>query len=355
MSFSSVHYLDCMISRKTILITFPIILLIGVYFLGPEPESPEYNFDLPVVPVEAVELEKYIANHESNHNIKPDNEARIVWNDSTKTKTEYAIVYLHGFSASQMEGDPVHKRLAKEYGCNLYLARLADHGIDTTESLLTFTAERCWNSSKEALAIGNQLGEKVIIVSTSTGGTVALMLAAYFPDNVHALINLSPNIAINDPAAFLLNDPWGLQIARMVMGGKYREWIAEPDRVKYWNNKYRLESVVQLEELVETTMNEETFSKITQPVLTLYYYKSEEEQDPEVKVSAMLIMHEQLGTPDSLKAATAIPNAGAHVLGSPMTSKDVEGVYAEMKKFVEEKLRLKPQEPNNKNQTITNL
>jgi hypothetical protein len=35
---------------------------------------------------------------------------------------------------------------------------------------------------------------------------------------------LSPNIAINDPNAWLLNDHWGLQIARLVVGGKYIEF-----------------------------------------------------------------------------------------------------------------------------------
>ena len=48
---------------------------------------------------------------ESRRPVKPENEARIIWqNDSLKNKTEYAVVYLHGFSASQEEGDPVHTR-----------------------------------------------------------------------------------------------------------------------------------------------------------------------------------------------------------------------------------------------------
>lgn len=317
------------------------LALAVVYFLGPRPRHPEFDKTFSPILATPALLEALIAAKERQHKIKPGNEARIVWADSTKQKTEYAVVYLHGFSASQREGDPVHRRFAKEFGANLYLARLADHGIDTTETLINFTADRFWNSAKEALIIGKAIGDKVILITTSTGGTVALMLAAEYPNEVHAMINLSPNIAINDPAAFLLNNPWGLQIARMVMGGKYREWAADPERVKYWNNKYRLESLVQLEELVERSMTSETFSRVTQPTLTLYYYKDEEHQDPEVNVSAMLEMHKQLGTPDSLKAAVAMPNAGAHVLGSSLTSKDVEGVFAEMKKFAVEKLKMK--------------
>jgi pimeloyl-ACP methyl ester carboxylesterase len=327
-------------TKRLIVISFPAILLIGVYFLGPTPAQPRYDLAMPAIPETPEGLEGYVASNERKHVIKPDNEARIVWADSARRKTEYSVIYLHGFSASQKEGDPVHYRFAQHFGYNLYLARLADHGVDTTEALLYFTADRAWNSAKEALAIGKVLGEKVIIMSTSTGSTLALMLAAEYPDQVHALINMSPNIAINNPAAFLLNNPWGLYIARMVMGGKYRDTQKDEERSKFWNSKYRLEATVQLQELLEGRMTAETFKRIQQPSLTLYYYKDETLQDTEVKVSAMLAMHNALGTPDSLKVAKAIPTAEAHVLGGALASKDVEGVYKEIEKFAEEKLKL---------------
>lgn len=330
-------------SRKRLLyIGIPILVLVIVYFSGPKPPEPKFDKTFSPILAEPAPLEAFIAAKERMHNLKPNNEARIVWADSTKNKTEYAVVYLHGFSASQMEGDPVHRMFAKEFGANLYLARLADHGIDTTETLMNFTADRFWNSAKEALAIGKAIGDKVILVTCSTGGTVALKLAADYPNDVFAMINLSPNIALRDPAAFLLNDHWGLQIARTVLGSKYREWIPDPERAKYWNSKYRIEALTELEQLVETTMNEETFKRVKQPCLTLYYYKDEEHQDSEVSVTAMLEMQKQLDTPDNLKEAIAMPNAGAHVLGSSLTSKDLDGVYAAMIKFAVEKIGMKP-------------
>lgn len=327
-------------SRRIVWYLFPLVILIGIYFLGPQPERPQLSLTLPVVPDTAFELEQLIAQQEAKHTLKLGNEAEIIWNDSTKSKTPYAIVYLHGFSASKMEGDPVHKKFARDFGCNLFLARLSDHGIDTTESLQLFTADRVWESAKEALAIGEKLGDRIILMGTSTGGTLALKLAAEYPDDVHALINLSPNIQLNDGAAFLLNNPWGLYIARTVMNGKYMVTDATEEQAHYWNKEYRLEALTQLQELLESTMTTETFVRITQPTLTLYYYKDEQQQDPTVKVSAILEMHEQLATPAALKQAVAIPEAGAHVIGSAMTSKDVESVLATIKKFAEEKLRM---------------
>lgn len=140
-----------MAPKRLIKISFPILLLLGIYFLGPEPDRPEYNLALPDVPDQAEMLEKYIADREAEHRLKPRNEAQIIWNDSTKQKTDYAVVYLHGFSASQMEGDPTHRRFAREFGCNLYLARLADHGVDTTEALLLYTPDRSWASARKHL------------------------------------------------------------------------------------------------------------------------------------------------------------------------------------------------------------
>jgi hypothetical protein len=154
---------------------------------------------------------------------------------------------------------------------------------------------------------------------------------------------MSPNIAINDANAWLLNNHWGLQIAHIVIG-KHR--VADDTTAlykQYWNQRYSTNSLVQLEELLESTMKESTFKKVTQPTLMLYYFKDKENQDQVVKVSAMKRMFMQLGTVDSLKREVAIPNAGNHVLASPIKSKDVESVKKEVEKFAIEILRLPTQ------------
>jgi esterase/lipase len=250
-------------------------------------------------------------------------------------------VYLHGFSASQEEGNPVHRNIARQFGCNLYLARLSEHGIDTTDALMNMTATSLWESAKEAYAIGKQLGEKVILMGTSTGGTVALELASNF-DDVAGLVLYSPNIAINNPSAFLTNNPWGLQIARMVIGGKENVLKDRTDTYKkYWNHQYRLEAIVELQELLETTMIPSHFNKIKCPLLTLYYFKDDKNQDPVVKVSAMKEMFEAVGTPATLKRMIPIPGAGNHVLASPIQSNDIVSVEKETALFLEQIMKLK--------------
>nr|WP_294905460.1 alpha/beta hydrolase [uncultured Lacibacter sp.] len=319
-----------------------LLLVLGlIYFLGPNPSTPVYSTALPVVPADAAALENYIAANEAQHKIKPENEARIVWyNDSTKQKTEYAIVYLHGFSASQEEGDPVHTAIAKKFGCNLYLARLAEHGIDTSEAMQNLTAEKYWESVKQAYAIGKQLGNKVIIMGTSTGGSNALQLAANYPE-ISSIILLSPNIAINDPNAWLANNPWGLQIARLVKKSDYHVTKDQRDIYKaHWYSKYRLEAVVNLQEYLETTMIPATFTKVKQPTLMLYYYKDDAAQDNVVKVSAMLKMYDELGTVADQKRKVAMPNTGDHVIGGYIKSNDYQGVETEITKFMTTVLKM---------------
>jgi pimeloyl-ACP methyl ester carboxylesterase len=319
-----------------------VLIILGIiYLVGPHPTTPKYDKSLPIVPSTA-ELDKYIAANESLHKLRPNNQARVVWsNDSVKAKTSYAIVYLHGFSASQEEGNPVHRDIAKAFGCNLYLSRLAEHGIDTSEQLMKLDADQYWESAKQALAIGKQLGDKVILMGTSTGATQALQLAAAFPNDIAGLILYSPNIAINDPAAWLLNDPWGLQIARLVKHGNYNRPDDErPIYKQYWNNPYRLEAVVTLEEMLETAVNSDTYRKIKQPVLMLYYYKDELHQDKVVKVSAMKKMFDELATAANMKREIALPNVGDHVIGSPIKSHDPKSVEEETRKFLSDVMKL---------------
>lgn len=328
-------------TKKKIGLIMVLLLVIG-YLMGPRPPAALYKKEFPVIPGTAAELEAYIKNQEARYPVKADNEARIVWyNDSAKTKTAHVIVYLHGFSASQGEGDPLHRHIARKFGCNLYLARLAEHGLDTTDALRGLTADKYWESAKQALAIGKKLGEKVILMGTSTGGSNALQLAAAYPNDVQALILLSPNIAINNPNAWLLNNPWGLQLATLITGSRYIDTRDQRDIYKkYWYAHYRLEGVVALQEMMETSMLPETFQKISQPTLLLYYYKDDTHQDQVVKVSAMKEMFAQLETPDSLKQSLAIPNTGDHVLGSPIKSNDVAGVEDAITVFLQQVLHL---------------
>ncbi len=316
------------------------ILLLITYFLGPKMPEPVLNSNLPAV---SGNIDEFVTHLESLEKVRPGNEAKIIWaNDSVHGKTDYVLLYLHGFSASRMEGYPVNEDFPKKYNCNAYLARLASHGLLTENPLIDMTPERLYESAKLALVIAGQLGKKVIIMGTSTGGTLGLKLAADFPEKVSGLILYSPNIKIKQKASKLLSKPWGLQIARINFGGDFRISSDDPsgEICKYWYCRYRAEGPVYLQQLIDITMNQEVFSKVKCPLFLGYYYRDEQHQDQVVEVKEEISMFSQVSTPKALKRAQQFPDAGSHVIACNLTSKSYVDVENATYRFADEILKM---------------
>ncbi|QKZ11451.1 alpha/beta hydrolase [Spirosoma sp. KUDC1026] len=314
------------------------VLVIG-YLAGPSAHHELIKDEEITLDPDLVRLEQTIAESERNASLRPDNEARIIWADSTKkVKTPYSLVYIPGFTASWVEGDPVHRQLAKAFGCNLYLARTAEHGVDSQDALKTMTPASYAASAERALAIGKALGEKVIVIGTSAGGMLSLYLAAHHPE-IYGLVLYSPCIATANPALQLVTKPWGKQLMDQIFGGEHVTvtWHA-PERAKYWLQTYHTNGLLTLQTMLDEFMTPGQFQKVKQPVFLGYYYKDEANQDKVVSVPAMLAMYDQLGTAVDQKRKVAFPEAGEHVIASHLTSGDVNGVYQATKMFMEQVL-----------------
>jgi len=318
-----------------------LLLLIIVYLFGPGPSSPELTQQLPEVPSDLISLKEMIYQRESGDSVRPGNEGFIAFaQPEAPQKTPYCFLYLHGFSASPEEGAPLHRELAERYGCNLYVPRLAHHGLTDEERLLNYTVENAVGSAKEALAIAEQLGDSVILLTCSTGGTLGIYLATG-EHKISAILAYSPNAGMFRADSYLLNKPWGLQISRMVIGSDYYTWEGDAYTQAHWYTKYRLEALTQLQEMIETTMTEETFAAVEVPFF-MGYFESETARDSVVSLEAMKEMYDQLGTPVAKKQKMAFPNAGAHVICSKHKSGDYDDVKAASIAFLEETLNLSP-------------
>lgn len=310
--------------------------------MGPEaPKADLQVVGMKAVPEDVQELQKWVAQQEASlPNIKPDNEARIILHDSSlNAPTEFALLYLHGFSASGEEGRALVEEVAKQYGCHLYLARIAGHGLVEEEPMKTLTAEAMYQSAEEAYAISQKLGERVVVMATSTGGTLGLKLAAEHPE-LAGLVMYSPNIRVFDQRAALVTGPWGLQLARALQG-EYHEFEADAYTQKYWTSRYRIEAVIELQRLLDATMKPETFQAINQPVFLGYYFQNDTLQDSTVSVAAMRAMFDELGTPETSKVQQAFPTANSHVISNPHKSEAYEEVKNASLAFFEQKLGAK--------------
>lgn len=319
-----------------------IVICFFGYLLGPKPDAPiikTYSFNLPS---SLTDLETKINTDEKAVvGIRPDCEARIIWADTAKkVKTKLAIVYIHGFSASQEEGDPVHTNLAKRYSANLYLARLAGHGINLGDSTMkNVTADDFIQSAEEALAIGKKLGDEVVVVGTSFGGALTLYLASQHPE-IKSIVLYSPCIKIFDNNAELLDNHWGRTLAKLVTGSEIRDFPPHnPIHGRYWSTHYHINGVIALQNFLTNIMTPEIFKKVKCPTFMGYYYKNEDEQDKVVSVPAMLKMYDELGVPANEKQKVVFPNAGNHVIGSYVLSKDYQHVQQKTEVFLDKVLK----------------
>lgn len=306
------------------------------------------SFDFHDLPDNPEKLDLFIKQYEEGiKGIKTNAKAAVVWNNpEQKSKTEYVLVYLHGFKASYGEGEPIHRAIAQKFGFNLYLSRLYKHGIDDPDAFNHIEADHFTHSAKQTFQIAKKLGKKIIIMGTSTGGALGLYLAGLrsFRDSIAALILYSPLIRFYGlKHTFLATKP-GRALLRLTPGKRYMltSPSASDAENEIWYNSYRLQGALALGEFVQETMKEETFSKVQCPVFVGYYYRSRSRQDKVVSVSAIRKMFEQLGTSADKKELANFPDAQTHVISSQLFSKSLSDIEQQTTRFLQKILGLIP-------------
>jgi pimeloyl-ACP methyl ester carboxylesterase len=260
--------------------------------------------------------------------IKPDNEARIVFHgDTPHTWRPRSVVYLHGFTASQKEGDPAHRAIADACAAHLFLNRLSGHGSDAPDAMAGASPERWRQDADDALDIGLQLGERVVLVGTSMGASLALDLAVRRPEAIDALVLWSPGIRVHDPdqlrAAVLLQGP-------VVPPGE-----RSPFQRRYWSSVVHSDGYRAIARLFIDWMLPERLGKIACPVFIGVWDGGDGDHDTLTSVAAMRQAFGWLATPSSQRRLVAYDHA-AHVLASPERSPAAARVLADSLAFLRE-------------------
>ncbi|GAB5412405.1 MAG: alpha/beta hydrolase [Congregibacter sp.] len=232
-----------------------VLLLVAAWYTTPARLQPaSQQLTLQGV-TSAADLEGYLADTEAvtqaAYGIVEEAEKRIVWAEDSGQKTEFVVVNLHGFSATRQEIAPVPERVAAALGANLFETRLSGHG-QLREAMENVPAEAWLADGVEALAIGRLLGEKIILMGTSTGATIALAMAKH-PDfsAVDSLIFLSPNFGPAAAGSDIATMPFGPQITRLVAGAIHQWEPANELQGKYWTTRYPIETIVEMMRLVK--------------------------------------------------------------------------------------------------------
>lgn len=286
-------------------------LLVLVFLLGPVNEfGPETPAQRAPVPASLNELEAWLAGNEAVFkDLKPGTAKGIVWAGNEKKRRPWSVVYIHGFSASRMETAPLADEVAKALGAHLFYTRLSGHGLPG-EAMGRATAQDWLADTLEAVQIGEALGERVLVISCSTGAT----LSAWFGTTpqaarVSAHVLISPNFGLKNKLAELVNGHWGHQIARAVSGDTIAYAPGDPRESKAWTTSYPTQAIFPMLALVKKVRDSD-LSLFKTPVLVLFS-AADQTVDPKHIKQAFA----RLGSADkTLEAVIYSTSPGQHVL-----------------------------------------
>jgi len=244
-----------------------------LWVFGPyEPVETETAFDRRVL---AGGVDPYLQEQEARFDdIRPGNQKRVIWHGLEEVPTGLSIVYLHGFSASSEEIRPVPDRVAEALGANLVFARFRGHGRDG-DAMAEARAGDWMADVAEALAIGRKVGQEVIVIATSTGGTVAAVAAhdQGLMRDVKGIAFVSPNFGLKAAGAPLLTLP-GARYWVPLVAGRTRSFEPQNEgHAREWTTSYPMEAVMPLAALVKHAAGLE-YGAVSVPAL--FYYSDED-------------------------------------------------------------------------------
>lgn len=240
----------------------------GIALFGPREVVDPHGFDAAVI---GDDLDGYLETREADFaDIRKGQQKQIIWHGETGQKTPVSIVYVHGFSASLHEIRPVPDQIAQTLGANLYFTRLRGHGR-TGAAMAEAHAGDWMHDMAEAMEIGRRLGERVVVVTVSTGGTLATLAAAdpVMSQDMAGLVLISPNFGMNAAGSFLLTWPFARQFVPLI-AGQTRSWKAHNDAQEAaWTTSYPIDPVFPLAALVKEA-NSAPVAKIDIPAFFIY-------------------------------------------------------------------------------------
>lgn len=177
---------------------------------------------------------------------------QVLWAGAAETQTDWSVLYIHGFSATSEEIRPVPDNVADTLGANLVFTRLQGHGRGG-DAMAEGTVAGWMTDTAEALAVARKVGKRVLVISTSTGGTLAAAAAldTVLMEGVAGVVMVSPNFAVNNPMANLLTFPAARYWMPLVAGERRSFEPHNPQQAAYWTTEYPSVAVMPMAALVK--------------------------------------------------------------------------------------------------------
>ena len=307
-----------------------VLALVALFFLGPVNEfGPDAPTARQAPPTALADLDPWLQTNESKfEGLRPGTAKGVVWASADKLQTPWSVVYIHGFSATRLETAPLADQVAKALGANLFYTRLSGHGLPG-QAMGEVSAQDWMADTLEAVQIGKSLGNKVLVISCSTGSTLSTWLGTT-PQaaDVSAFVFISPNFGLKNKMSELINGHWGPYIATAVSGDTIRYEQTDPREVVAWTGSYPTKALFPMMALVKK-VRESDLSRFQTPVFVLYS-ATDQTVDPENIKTAFARMG---SIQKSIDAVTYSQSKGQHVLAGDI--RDPESVAPMAKSIVQ--------------------
>jgi alpha-beta hydrolase superfamily lysophospholipase len=238
--------------RGLLRVAFALVVIVaGVFLLGPREPAARGAGATAALTADPALL---AARETAVPDIVAGAEARVVWAGEPGEVTRWSVLYLHGFSASSEEIRPVPDRVAEALGANLVFNRLPGHGR-SAEAMGEATATEWIDDTDLMLDIARAVGERVLVIATSTGGTLAAF-AATEPDmaaDVAGIVFVSPNFGLANPAGRILEWPFAHVWTRLILGEERGFAPLNEAHGRFWTESYPTSALVRMGAIVRET------------------------------------------------------------------------------------------------------
>ena len=220
--------------------------------------------------------------------ITPGTEKLVVWYGGAPSRTDLALVYVHGYTGSRQAIAPVPEQVAGRLSANLFCTRLTGSGQG--QDAIGDATLACWRQDVvEALQVGAAIGRRLVLIGLSTGAALAVAEVARHA-SVAALVLLAPNFWPRNRGVSLLLTPAGPLLARLLVG-RYRDLSGRNEMEdRYWTTRHHSRSLIPMMQAVRDARRA-ALEAIRCPTLVVYT-----EQDEVVSVAAIKAAFARLGS-----------------------------------------------------------
>ncbi|MEO0543121.1 MAG: alpha/beta fold hydrolase [Pseudomonadota bacterium] len=318
--------------RRPMFYLFLVIVaaLAGLWFFGPR-EDTTTNIVLDEATI-GEDVDAYLAMREARYSDIRDSALKeVIWAfPQSKARTPAALVFVHGFSASKGEIRPVPDLAAEQLQANLFFTRLTGHGR-SGGAMAEPSVQDWFDDVHEAIAIGEKLGEKVILVTVSTGGTLAALAATHpqLKDRIDGIVFISPNFKLNNSTAWMLTAPFAETLIPMIVGPERGFEPKNELHRELWTERYPTVALLPMAAAVKSAQTANYYN-VTTPALFVF-----SENDQIVDHQMTRSIEEKWAGPTTIINVDDSDDAQNHVIaGDAISPSTTERLAADIAQWV---------------------